>query len=323
MGQNVLITGSSGYLGSLLVENLSKKVEKEYKEKVANIVAMDVREVPENKRLKGVTYVTEDIRSDKLDAIVGEHNINTVVHLAAIVSPGKNSNRELEYSIDVGGTKNILDACVNHGVSRIIVTSSGAAYGYHPDNPEWLIEEYPLRGNEEHAYSWHKKLVEEMMSEYKKNHPELEQIIFRVSTILGKNTQNRITKLFDRQTMFTINSSKCPFVFIWDKDLVNCLEQGIFSEKEGVYNVAGDGKLTIYELAQMQGKKVLNLPLWLVKTFMGVAKTLRLIESGPSATIFVQYRPVLDNKKLKNDFGFQPSLSTKETFEFYLSNRSA
>ncbi|MCI5055082.1 MAG: SDR family oxidoreductase [Flavobacteriales bacterium] len=323
MEHNILVTGSSGYLGSILVENIAKKIESEYAGTVKSIVAMDVREVPKSERIKGVTYITSDIRSDQVDQLVAENNINVVVHLAAIVSPGRKSNRELEYSIDVLGTKNILEACVKHGVKRIIVTSSGAAYGYHPDNPEWLSEKSPLRGNKEYAYSWHKKLVEEMMQEYKEKHPQLEQVIFRVSTILGKNTKNRITKLFDRKTMFTIDNSQCPFVFIWDQDLVNCLEMAIFSDKEGIYNVAGDGKLSIYELAQIQNKKIVNMPLWIMKTILGISKTLRISESGPNATVFVQYRPVLDNQKLKEEFGFSPKLSSKETFEYYLSQRSA
>jgi len=91
----------------------------------------------------------------------------------------------------------LLEACISTGVKRIIVTSSGAAYGYHADNPEWLVEHDRLRGNEEFAYSHHKRLVEEMMDDYREKHPELEQVIFRIGTILGKNVNNQITALFE------------------------------------------------------------------------------------------------------------------------------
>jgi UDP-glucose 4-epimerase len=37
-----------------------------------------------------------------------------VVHLASIVTPGKKSNREFEYSVDVDGTRNLLEACLRH-----------------------------------------------------------------------------------------------------------------------------------------------------------------------------------------------------------------
>jgi UDP-glucose 4-epimerase len=64
----------------------------------------------------------------------------------------------------VGGTRNVLDACVAHGVKHLIVSSSGAAYGYHADNPAWLTETHPLRGNPAFAYSDHKRQVEEMLA---------------------------------------------------------------------------------------------------------------------------------------------------------------
>ncbi len=65
---------------------------------------------------------------------------------------------------------------------QIIVTSSGAAYGYHADNPEWLTEDDPVRGNEAFAYSHHKRLVEEMLAVCRTQHPELRQVVLRVGT---------------------------------------------------------------------------------------------------------------------------------------------
>jgi nucleoside-diphosphate-sugar epimerase len=108
-----------------------------------------------------------DIRAPEVDAIVARHKPQVVVHLASIVTPGKKSNREFEYSVDVDGTRNLLEACLSHHVKRVIVSSSGAAYGYHADNPEWLSESDPVRGNQSFAYSWHKRLVEEMLADYR------------------------------------------------------------------------------------------------------------------------------------------------------------
>ena len=54
------------------------------------------------------------------------------------------SRREFEYSVDVLGTENVLQACRAAGVRKIVVSSSGAAYGYHADNPEWLSEDDPV-----------------------------------------------------------------------------------------------------------------------------------------------------------------------------------
>src|SRR5690606_6544371 len=123
-----------GFLGRGLVAALASTSG------VQTILAADVREVPPERRLPGVRYVVQDVRDPQLRETLAAHAIDTVVHLASIVTPGKNSNREFEYSVDVLGSRNVLDACVAAGVRHIVVSSSGAAYGYHADNPAWLRE---------------------------------------------------------------------------------------------------------------------------------------------------------------------------------------
>ncbi len=315
--KNILVTGALGYLGSNLVTKLHKEWEKD--KESFHIIAMDVRE-PDSP-LEGITYLQEDIRSDKLEKIFKENKIDTVVHLAAIVTPGKKSNRELEYSVDVLGTQKILEACIATKVKRILVTSSGAAYGYYADNPDWLQEEDPIRGNYEFAYSYHKRLVEEMLAEYREKHPELEQTIFRVCTILGDNVNNQITNLFSKKRIITLSGSGSPFVFIWDQDIVGCLYQGIFSEKTGIFNAAGDGALTLPEIAQIMNKPCIKLPPILVKIALTILKPLGISRYGPEQVRFLQYRPVLLNKKLKEDFGYIPQKTSREVFDYFLEKR--
>jgi UDP-glucose 4-epimerase len=315
MTHRVLITGGAGYLGSALVGSLARR--RAGNGDLACIVATDVREVPREKREPGVEYVVSDVRQPGLEAVLREHAIDTVVHLAAIVTPGAKSNRELEYAVDVTGTKNVLEACVASGVRRIIVTSSGAAYGYHADNPEWLTEDDPVRGNEAFAYSHHKRLVEEMLAGYRRSHPELKQVVFRVGTILGETTRNQITALFERPRLIAIRGSKSPFVFIWDQDVVGAIEHAIFSGGEGIYNVAGDGALSIQQIAERLGKRCITLPPALLRTVLAVLHPLGLSRYGPEQVDFLRYRPVLDNRRLKEQFGYVPKLTSAEVFELF------
>jgi len=219
--------------------------------------------------------------------------------------------------VDVTGTKNVLEACVTSGVRRIIVTSSGAAYGYHADNPEWLTEDDPVRGNEAFAYSHHKRLVEEMLAEYRRTHPQLKQVVFRVGTILGETTRNQITALFERPRLIAIRGSKSPFVFIWDQDVVGAIEHAIFSGGAGIYNVAGDGALSIQQIAARLGKRCITLPPGLLRFVLAVLHPLRLSRYGPEQVDFLRYRPVLDNRRLKEQFGYVPKLTSAEVFELF------
>ena len=156
--------------------------------------------------------------------------------------------------------RNVLEACVATGVQRIVVSSSGAAYGYHADNPEWLRETDPVRGNDEFPYSRHKRLVEEMLAEYRDSHPDLEQVVFRIGTILGPTVRNQITALWDGKRVLAIRGSESPFVFIWVDDVAAAMARAATDGPPGIYNVAGDGKVTVREIAARLGKPVLTRP---------------------------------------------------------------
>ncbi len=308
----VLVTGSSGYLGSQVVAELAQREDH-------TTIALDLREP--TLRLPDVIYEVADIRSTQVDAIVAKHRPDVVVHLASIVTPGKDSSREFEYSVDVEGTRILLEACVRHAVRRVIVSSSGAAYGYHADNPPWLTESDPVRGNQSFAYSWHKRLAEEMLADYRLRQPQLEQIVFRIGTILGTTTKNQITDLFEKPRLLAIRGSDSPFVFIHDQDVVGAILHGITSAKTGIFNVAGDGKLDIHEITARLGKRCLVLPAGVLQAALWLLKKLKLTQYGPEQIDFLRYRPVLDNTRLKTEFGYVPKLSSAEVFELWRAAR--
>lgn len=313
---SVLITGAGGYLGSETIKELSAR-----RESFTAIVAVDVRDTPADRRLKGIAYTTHDVRDAGIETILREHRIDTVVHLASIVTPGKKSNREFEYSVDVLGTRNVVECCLRAGVTHLIVTSSGAAYGYYADNPQPLHENDRIRGNPEFAYSDHKRQVEEMLAQFRRSNPELKQLIFRPGTILGASTSNQITNLFEGKRILGLKSASTPFVFIWDEDVVACIVRGIMERREGIYNLAGDGTLTLQEIARLLHKPYLQISPALLAFALRLLRALGLSQYGPEQVNFLRYRPVLANDSLKKEFGYTPLKTTAETFDFYARSK--
>jgi UDP-glucose 4-epimerase len=316
-GRSILITGAAGYIGRKLVAALAGDAGGP-----PRLVALDVREAPVEKRRPGVEYLVGDVRdAECLLAAMRDYDVDTVVHLASIVTPGKNSSRALEYAVDVQGTRNILDACLAAGVSQLVVTSSGAAYGYHRDNPVWIDEEDALRGNEEFAYACHKRLIEEMLAEARRDHPELTQLVFRPGTVLGEGVRNQITALFEKPFILGIAGAASPFVFIWDEDVVACLVKGVRERASGVFNLAGDGTLTLREIARRVARPYIPLPAPLLAGALRALRAFGLTRYGPEQIDFLRYRPVLSNRRLKADFGYAPRKSSGEVFDFYWETR--
>lgn len=311
----VLITGADGYIGRAVVQALSAEG------RGRTVVAADLREVPEARRLEGITYAACDIRSPELGELLKEHQIKVAVHLAAVVNPGKDMDRAFLHDVEVGGTQNLLDACLDAGVQQVIITSSGAAYGYYAENNAWLTEEDPIRGNEEFPYSDHKRQVEEMLALYREEHPELTQLIFRVGTILGATTKNQISDLFDRPYVMGLKDVDSPFVLIWDQDVVGAILRGVHTGAAGIFNLAGDGVLSMKQIAGIMGKPFIALPVPLLAAGLRLGKQLGLTQYGPEQLGFLQYRPVLHNRRLKERFGYFPRKTTRQVFDFFLEAR--
>jgi UDP-glucose 4-epimerase len=312
----VLVTGAGGYIGRQLVAELAGE-----RAWIGRLVALDVREIPQAERLAGVIYLEGDIRDEGLADVLRAHGIDTVVHLAAIVTPGPRSSRELEYSVDVLGTRNVLEACLAAGVRQLVVTSSGAAYGYHADNPVPLHEDDALRGNPEFAYSDHKRQVEELLARARQEHPELRQLVFRPGAVLGAQTRNQITDLFEKPFVLGIWGAETPFTFVWDRDVVACLAKGIREQRSGVFNLVGGGATPMRAIARRLGRPFLPLPAWLLRGALSVLRPLRLSQYGPEQVDFLRYRPVLSNDRLRKDFGYTPERTSDEVFEGYLRER--
>lgn len=314
-GGGVLVTGAAGFIGKSLIAELAR-------DKSANseIVALDVREVVPLDRLPNVTYVTGDIRDSALKDIFEKHRPRTVVHLASVVAVGGDPQRDWE--IDVLGTKNVLQASLNAGVEHLIVTSSGAAYGYHADNPVPLSEDDPLRGNEDFPYARNKREVEEMLTEWHDFYPHLEQTVFRPCTVLGPATDNQITAMFERPVVMGLSGTATPFSLIADTDVVDALVQAVRRPRPGIYNLSSDGMLSLREIAKLNQKPYVAIPPAILKSALWLLRALRLTTLGPGHVKFIQYRPVLSNDKLKSEFGFSPRHNAAEVFERYRSGRA-
>ena len=128
--QKVLVTGGTGFIGSNLARAL---VEKGLRVRILRRTESDLRAIGSVQ----VEHVLGDV-TDRGSLVRAMDGCDTVFHTAAIVSYWR-SERERMYGVNIGGTQNVVDACLDAGVARLVHTSSIAAIG--PTPPGVLADE--------------------------------------------------------------------------------------------------------------------------------------------------------------------------------------
>ena len=161
----VLVTGATGLLGSWLARRLI--------EARAKVVCLVRDWVPRSQLLRGrlldsATIVRGDLRDrDALERVLGEYQVNTVLHAAAQAIVGiANRNPISTFESNIQGTWNVLEACRRSSTVRaIVVASSDKAYGDQPDLP--YTEDAPLAGR--HPYDVSKACADMISHAYAKS----------------------------------------------------------------------------------------------------------------------------------------------------------
>jgi len=127
--KKILVTGALGQIGS----ELTLRLREIYGD--SNVVASDVREgFTSDLSESGPCEILDITDKNKLGELVEKHKIDTVYHLAAILSGVGEKKPDLAYEINMNGLKNILDAGREYDMTRIMVPSSIAVFG--PSTPQ-------------------------------------------------------------------------------------------------------------------------------------------------------------------------------------------
>ncbi len=146
---------------------------------------------------------------------------------------------------------------------------------------------------------------------YRQSHPALEQVVLRIGTILGATVHNQITDLFEKPRLLAIRGATAPSSSFWTRTwwASSCTPFG--AARRASINVAGDGALTIHEIAQRLGKTHRCSCPPVAAGRAGLLKPLGLTQYGPEQLDFLRYRPVLAQHPAQGTaFGYTPTLTS-------------
>ncbi|MCI9606538.1 MAG: UDP-glucose 4-epimerase GalE [Oscillospiraceae bacterium] len=127
--ETILVAGGAGYIGSHMVALL---VERGY-----DVVVVDNLSTGHAQAVKGARFYEGDLRDgDFLEKVFSENRIHGVINFAAFSLVAESVADPLKYyNNNVGGATGILTAMKNHGVKRIVFSSTAATYGEPEKQP--------------------------------------------------------------------------------------------------------------------------------------------------------------------------------------------
>jgi nucleoside-diphosphate-sugar epimerase len=122
--KNILVTGSVGQIGSELTLELRRKYG------AGNVVATGRKTEPSPElRDSGPFYYINVSDRASVEEIVKKHDIDTIVHMAALLSAVGEKNPELCWDVNMNGTINVLNVARDHKMAQVLIPSSIAVFG--------------------------------------------------------------------------------------------------------------------------------------------------------------------------------------------------
>ncbi|MGH3496154.1 MAG: NAD-dependent epimerase/dehydratase family protein [Nocardioidaceae bacterium] len=313
-----LVTGGSGYFGSLLVAELRAQGSQI---RVLDLVDADDRP-PEVEMVQG------DIR-DAADVRRAVDGVDVVYHNVAQVPLAR--DKALFESVNVGGTNTLLTACEDAGVAKVVYTSSSAVFGVPASNP--VFPDTPATPVEAYGRA---KYEAELLCHAAVSRG-LDVSIVRPRTILGLGRLGIFGILFDwiadGAAVPVLGRGDNTYQFVHAHDLATACILAGHRSGPGVYNIGAEEFGTMREAVQHlcdyagTGAKVRSVPIGLTSKAMQATATLGLTPFGPYHWIMYSKSLWFDLTAAKEQLGWSATYSTdaafRDSYDWFLQHREA
>jgi len=304
MGLNhsrILIAGGAGFIGSHIVDKL---LEQDVQVTILdNLFTGLLENIEHNRSRKNLKFVKGDVRDSVLVKRLVK-NVDAVFNDAAVVSvPRSVEDPLLANQVNVGGTLNLLKACLDSGVRRFIQASSASVYGDTQSLP--ITEDLPTKPISPYAVS---ELAAENYARVFYTTYGLETVCLRYFNVYGPrqtcSKYSGVTTIFVNQLL----QNKPPIIFgdgkqtrdfVYVEDVVNANILALTEEKAAgeVFNVATNKATTINTLVSNL-QEVMN------------KKHLKPVHKAPRRGDIVHSYASIE--KARRILGFKPRFSLKK-----------
>lgn len=306
--RKIILTGGAGFIGSHIADLLIKKGEQ--------LVIIDNLSTGKKEYInpKAKFYKADITDAKEINRIFETEKPEIVIHTAAQVMLRLSIEQPvLDAMINIIGTINILEACKNNKVKKIIYTATGGArYG----EPKYLPVDENHEINPSSPYGISKHTAEHYIKMYAEIN-DFDYLIFGFGNVYGPRDDpacKRVTSIFTYQllkgetpTIFGDGDQTRDFIYV--KDLAEFIVESIDKNpKSKFFNLADGKQISVNDIYKILQKLV------------GTKKEANHIQAIKGEVRDI----VLDTALAKKELGWKPKHTfeegLKETYEWFKQN---
>ncbi len=245
--RRVLITGLSSYWGGRLAQALEAFTE------IEAIVGVDSHDP--TRELDRTEFVKVSNQHALIQRIVKAARIDTVIDTRLVVDSTITGRREAHES-NVIGTMNVLAACSgpDSPVRKFIFKSSAHVYGCEQNDPAFFTESMSRSEPPRTAIERDVVEAEGTVIDFAVKQPDVDVTVLRCANVLGPDVRTAFSRMLALPLVPMVLGFDPRCQFVHADDIVHALEHAAITRTPGVFNLAGDGVLSLSEAIGLLGK---------------------------------------------------------------------
>lgn len=307
VGRVVLVTGVSRDLGRRFARALATDPT------VGRVIGVDL--VPPRGDIGDVSFVRADIRNPVIAKIIAKEDVDTVVHMSVIATPGGAGSRSAMKELNVIGTMQLLAACQKApSLQRLVVKSTTTVYGASSRDPAMFREDMEPRRAPRSGYAKDVAEIEGYVRGFARRRPDVCVTTLRAANVIGPHVTSPITSYFRLPVIPTVIGHDPRLQFLHEQDLLAVLRHAVVSEVAGTFNVAGDGVLMLSQAIRRLQRPSVPMPGFAVGNLGSVLRSARLADFSPEQIGLLTYGRGVETTRMREMLGFEPAFTTAEAF---------
>ena len=315
----VLVTGVSRFLGGHLAARLAANPD------IERVLGVDTVPPPRDllRRMGRAEFVRADIRNPLIAKVISHASVDTVVHASVSANPGSSGGRTAMKEMNVIGTMQLLAACQKAPtVRRMVLKSTTAVYGSSPRDPALFDESMTPKDLPSGGYAKDAAEIEGYLRGFARRRPDVSVTVLRFANFIGPRIDTVLTRYFALPVVPTVLGYDARVQLLHEEDGLAVLEKAANEDRPGVFNVAADGVLLLSQAIRRAGRIPVPVPSPAVGPLSRVFRGARLVDFSPEQMRLLNFGRVVDNRRLREQFGFTPRWTTVQAFDDFVRGRA-